>query len=161
MKLKLTISFFFLLFQQLHAQVSVQNLRCEMLVNPLGIDVKEPRLSWQLSSDQRNVQQTGYQIIVSSSKEKLQKDDGDIWNSGKQNSSQSIHLNYAGKPLQSATKYFWKVKVFTNRGEAASTEPSFFQQAYTKMIGKQNGSVMIKHHHGTALHNGQDYLPGI
>jgi len=97
-----------------------------MLVNPLGIDVKQPRLSWQLSSDQRNIQQTAYQIIVSSSNEKLQKDEGDIWNSGKQNSSQSIHLNYAGKILQSATKYFWRVKVFTNKGEATSTETAFF-----------------------------------
>src|SRR6188768_3107074 len=133
MKQKLAIFFLCILFlNTLFAQVSVSNLRCEMLVNPLGIDVKEPRFSWQLSSDQRNVQQTGYQIIVSSSKEKLQKDDGDIWNSGKQNSSQSIHLNYAGKPLQSATKYFWKVKVFTNRGEAASTEPSFFSTGLYK-----------------------------
>jgi len=117
---------FLLSLQQFYAQVSVTNLRCEMLVNPLGIDIREPRLSWQLSSDQRNVQQTGYQIMVSSSKEKLQKDDGDIWNSGKQNSSQSIHVNYTGKPLLSATKYFWKVKVFTNKGEGTATETAFF-----------------------------------
>jgi alpha-L-rhamnosidase len=97
-----------------------------MLVDPLGIDIKEPRLSWQLNSDQRNVQQTAYQIIVSSSQEKLNKDDGDIWNSGKQNSSQSIHVIYGGKALRSATKYFWKVKVFTNKGEALLKETSFF-----------------------------------
>ena len=77
---------------QLHAQVSIQNLRCEMLVNPLGIDVKEPRLSWQLNSDQRNVQQTAYEIIVSSSKEKLSKNDGDIWNSGKINSLHNLFM---------------------------------------------------------------------
>ena len=107
---------FLLSLRQFHAQVSVTNLRCEMLVNPLGIDIKDPRFSWQLNSDQRNVRQTAYQIIVSSSEEKLDKDDGDIWNSGKQNSSQSIHISYAGKPLQSATKYFWKAKVLPTRG---------------------------------------------
>jgi len=110
----------------INAQLKVVNLRCEMLVNPLGIDIKDPRFNWQLESDQRNIQQTAYQIIVSSSEEKLNKDDADIWNSGKQNSSQSIHLNYAGKPLQSVTKYFWKVKVFTNKGEARSIETAFF-----------------------------------
>ena len=97
-----------------------------MLANPLGIDVKEPRFSWHIISDQRNVQQTSYQIIVSSSAEKLKKNDGDIWNSEKQNSSQSIHISYSGKQLQSATKYFWKVKVFTNKGEATTTETAFF-----------------------------------
>ena len=132
MKQKFIILSLCLLVQQLSAQVSIQNLRCEMLVNPLGIDSKEPRLSWQLISDQRNVQQTAYQVIVSSSEEKLNKDDGDIWNSGKQNSSQSIHINYAGKPLRSATKYFWKVKVFTNKGEATSTETAFFSTGLDK-----------------------------
>ena len=117
---------FLLSLLQFYAQVSVTNLRCEMLVNPLGIDIKDPRFSWQLISDQRNVQQSEYQIIVSSSIEKLNQDDGDVWNSGKQNSSQSIHVNYSGKQLQSATKYFWKVKVFTNKGEAITTETAFF-----------------------------------
>ena len=126
MKHKFSILSLFFLVQQLQAQVNTENLRCEMLVNPLGIDIKEPRLSWQLRSDQRNVQQTAYQIIVSSSQEKLSKDDGDIWNSGKQNSSQSIHVIYGGKPLRSATRYFWKVKAFTNKGEALSKETAFF-----------------------------------
>jgi alpha-L-rhamnosidase len=126
MKQKFIILSLCLFVQQLSAQVGIQNLRCEMLVNPLGIDIKEPRLSWQLISDQRNVQQTAYQVIVSSSIEKLNKNEGDIWNSGKQNSSQSIHVIYSGKALRSATKYFWKVKVFTNKGEASSKETAFF-----------------------------------
>ena len=122
MKRKLIILSFFFLVQQLNAQISIQNLRCEMLVNPLGIDIKEPRLSWQLNSSQRNVQQSAYEIIVSSSKEKLLKNDGDVWVSGKLNGTQSIHLKYAGKELQSGKEYFWKVKSFTNKGEAAWSE---------------------------------------
>jgi alpha-L-rhamnosidase len=122
----LTAAILILSIQWMSAQVQVKNLRCEMLVNPLGIDVTEPRLSWQLVSDLRNIQQTAYQVIVSSSKEKLNSNDGDIWNSGKQNSSQSIHVLYAGKSLQSGKKYFWKVKVFTNKGEAVANETAFF-----------------------------------
>jgi len=101
------------------AQIQVQNLRCEMLNNPLGIDVTQPRFSWQITATQRNVQQESYQIIVASSKEKLAADNGDLWNSGKVQSNQSIHVTYAGKALQSRDNCFWKVKVFTNRGVSA------------------------------------------
>ena len=58
------------------AQVKLQNLLTENLTNPIGIDVQQPRFSWQLVSDQRNVSQTGYEIIVSGTK-------GSIWKSGK------------------------------------------------------------------------------
>ncbi|HEX3168002.1 MAG TPA: family 78 glycoside hydrolase catalytic domain [Chitinophagaceae bacterium] len=126
MKKKLLILSLCFLVQQLNAQVGIQNLRCEMLVDPLGIDIREPRLSWQLNSGQRNVQQTAYEIIVSSSKEKLSKNEGDIWGSGKTNSSQSIHIRYAGKALESGKEYFWKVKSITNKGETAWSEPAYW-----------------------------------
>jgi alpha-L-rhamnosidase len=108
------------------AQVTVKNLRCEMLANPSGIDAIQPRFSWQLESDQRNIVQTSYQIIVSSSEQKLRADDGDIWKSGAIKESRSILINYGGKPLQSATKYFWKVQVITNKGGAIENETAFF-----------------------------------
>src|SRR5689334_10814893 len=95
-------------------QPSISNLRCEFLTNPLGIDLEAPRLSWEIRSSKRNVQQTAFQILVASSKENLAKNNGDVWNSGKINSSQSIHVSYAGKKLLSKTAYFWKVKTFTN-----------------------------------------------
>ena len=127
MKLKLTIFFFCILsYHAVFAQVSVKNLRCEMLIDPLGIDIKEPRLSWVLSSNERNVQQTAYEIIVSSSKEKLSKNVGDIWTSGKVNGSQSIHISFAGKELQSGKEYFWKVKSITNKGETSWSESAYW-----------------------------------
>jgi alpha-L-rhamnosidase len=101
------------------AQVSAQRLRCEMLNNPLGIDVQNPRLSWQLAGKERNIQQVAYQVLVASSPEKLAKQEGDIWNSGKVTSNQSIHIDYKGKPLTSRTACYWKVKVWTNKGETA------------------------------------------
>lgn len=113
-------------FQLVHAQVSITNLRCEMLQNPLGIDVQQPRLSWQLESKQRNVVQQSYQIIVSSSEQKLKANEGDVWNSGIVSTSQTAHVLYAGKPLQSGTKYFWKVNVVSNKGNTASVKKTFF-----------------------------------
>lgn len=65
------------------AEVTVANLKCEYLVNPLGIDEPKPRLSWTLESDQRGQKQTAYHILVASSLKKLDKDVGDLWDSGK------------------------------------------------------------------------------
>ena len=116
----------------LQAQVTVTNLRCEMLVNPLGIDEKKPRLSWQINAGQRSVQQSAYHIIVSTSKEKLGKNEGDAWNTGKINSSQSVHIAYAGKDLSSKAKYYWKVKTYTNKGEAAWSETADWSMGLNK-----------------------------
>ena len=134
MKHKLIILSLLFFVQQLHAQVNIHNLQCEMLVNPLGIDIKKPRLSWQLNSDQRSIQQTSYEIIVSSSKEKLSKNEGDVWSSGKINSSQSVHVEYAGKELQSGNEYFWKVKSTTNKGETVWSEPAYWSMG---LLNKQ------------------------
>lgn len=108
--------------QQAVAQVKVEKLRCEMLTNPLGIDAKAPRLSWQISGTANNIKQQAYHIIVATTKEKLAKDEGDLWNSGKVNTDQSIHVPYAGKPLTSKTQCYWKVKTYTNKGESAWSE---------------------------------------
>ncbi len=127
MKLKtLILPLFLLLLKQASAQVEIQNLRCEMLVNPLGIDMKTPRLCWQIGSNQRNVEQTAYHIIVSSTKEKLDKNEGDTWNSGKINSASSVHVPYAGKILLTGQQCYWKVKSFTNKGESAWSDPAYW-----------------------------------
>ena len=112
--------------QSLRAQVTIANLKCEWRSNPLGIDVPAPRLSWQLQSAQRNVQQTAYSIIVASSEEKLQQNKGDLWSSGKINSTASVLVPYHGKPLKSGQRYFWKIKSFTNKGESAWSETAYW-----------------------------------
>ena len=107
-------------------QVKVTSLRCEMLTNPLGIDVAQPGFSWQLESKLRDVSQIGYQIIVSSSEQKLKYNIADIWNSGAITTGNSLLISYGGPPLQSSTKYFWKVKVITNKGPFDTEEVAFF-----------------------------------
>lgn len=101
------------------AQVSLQNLRCELLQNPVGIDVLQPRLSWEMSAAQRDVKQTSYHVLVASTAEKLNEKDADVWNSGQVNTAESIYNQYAGPALKSKNKYYWKVKVYTNKGESA------------------------------------------
>src|SRR5690349_16536939 len=107
---------------KVQAQVSVAHLRCEMLNNPLGIDVLQPRLSWQINGTARNIQQTAYQVLVASSPDKLAKQQADIWNSGKVSTDQSVNVIYKGKPLTSRSACYWKVKIWTNKGESKWSE---------------------------------------
>ena len=53
-------------------------LRCEYATNPLGVDVRAPRLSWALRSDQPSDRPTAYQILVASSPELLAREIGDL-----------------------------------------------------------------------------------
>ena len=94
--------------------VSVHTLRCEMLTNPEGIDVTTPRLSWMLSGSMRGLNQVAYQVIVASTAEKLAADEGDLWNSGKVTSDQSVWIPYGGTEIKSRQHCYWKVKVWTN-----------------------------------------------
>lgn len=106
------------------AAVEVSNLRCEMLVNPQGIDCTAPRLSWEMAANSRGVLQTTYHVLVASSLEKLNANEGDVWDSRKVKSDASIQVAYAGKPLESRATYFWKVRVGTNQGTSDWSQPA-------------------------------------
>src|ERR1035441_9698606 len=106
------------------AAVAAKNLRCEYLVNPLGIGAGSPRLSWVLFSNQRNEKQTAYQILVASSVKLINADAGDIWDSGKVVSDESSQIAYAGKPLISRQHCYWKVRVWDARGKAGKWSDS-------------------------------------
>jgi alpha-L-rhamnosidase len=101
------------------SQVKLQKLRVENQINPVGLDVKQPRFSWQLSGDQRNVSQSAYELWVATSAADLEKGNNLVWKTGKIKSDQSVLVPYAGKDLASDTKYFWKVKVWDNNGKAS------------------------------------------
>src|SRR6201996_9090539 len=77
------------------------HLRCDYLENPLGIDSSQPNLSWQSDSSERDWRQTAYQIFVATSPDTLRSAKPDIWDSGKQSSSESVGIAYAGPALQS------------------------------------------------------------
>src|SRR5688572_2591321 len=101
-------------------ELVVTNLRCENKQNPVGVDVLKPRFSWELRSDQRNILQTAYRILVADDTSLLQKNTGNIWDSEKISSPASIQVEYKGKALQSAKKYFWKVMVWDNKGNSSA-----------------------------------------
>ena len=73
-------------------QIIISNLQCEHKTNPLAINTASPHFSWQLQSAQRNVLQKAYRILVADKMELLKKDSGNIWDSKKINSNQSIQI---------------------------------------------------------------------
>jgi hypothetical protein len=88
-------------------------LRCDWMVDPLGVDSAPPRLSWQLEGDgRRGLRQRAWQVVVASSEEGLKADRGDIWDSGRVESDEQLHVPYGGRPLRSAERVFWKVRVW-------------------------------------------------
>ena len=99
--------------------VTVEDLRCEYRIDPLGIDVRAPRQSWRAVAadpEARGIRQTAYRILVGSSAEALAEDRGDLWDSGEVASDRSTHVAYGGKALGSGAECFWKVRVRDQEG---------------------------------------------
>lgn len=107
--------------------LTVTNLRCESRTNPIGVDTKKPVFSWELRSTQQNVMQSAYRIIVSDNDSLFEKDQGNIWDSKKITSSASIQVEYKGKELQPAKKYYWKLMVWDNKGNLSQWAKAEFQ----------------------------------
>lgn len=132
-----------------YAAMKPTDLRCESLVNPLGIDAVPPRLSWQLQSTERAQRQTAYRIVVASSRENLRAGRGDLWDSGKIASDNSLYVPYTGAPLRSAQRAFWKVRVWDQDGKASAYSPAAWwemgllkkQDRHGSWIGRETDTV--------------------
>jgi len=112
------------------AEIKPVNLRCEHQVNPLGIDETRPRLSWALESDQRGQKQTAHQVVVAGSQDKLAADTAELWDSGEVKSSQSVGIEYAGKPLRAGQRVWWKVRVWDRDDRPGPwSEPAWWEMA--------------------------------
>jgi len=98
------------------AAIEPAELRCEYLVNPLGLHEAAPRLSWIVTSPQRGQSQNAYQILVATSAQTLAQDKGDLWDTGKVPSDQTSQIPYAGAPLASRAAAYWKVRAWDRDG---------------------------------------------
>ena len=107
--------------------VRITNLRCEYRQNPLGIDVARPRLSWQLQTERCGARQTAYQVLVAPGKEALRAKAPLLWDSGKVASDQSVHVEYAGEPLASGQRAWWRVRVWDETGKVSTSAPVWWE----------------------------------
>ena len=110
------------------AGLEVASLRAEYQANPLGIDVRKPRLSWKLQSSARGIVQSAYQVRVAGRERDLRSGRDLVWDSGRVASSDSIQREYGGAALASARRYFWQVRVWDGEGKpSAWSAPASFE----------------------------------
>jgi alpha-L-rhamnosidase len=128
MKIKNSLLVFFAIcisanaFSQ-QSNIYVNNIKVEGLNLIDGITQVHPRLSWQIESNERSLVQNAYQIIVASSLKKVNQNAGDIYDSGKILTDKSINISYPLNNLLSCKPYYWKVKVWTNKGQTNWSKP--------------------------------------
>lgn len=127
-----------------------EQLTCEYLTNPLGIDNPRPRLTWKIADARAGAKQTAYSIVVDTDSMNVVNGRGNNWSTGRINASDILAV-YAGKELQPFTKYYWKVNVWDKDGQETASDISTFE---TGMMGIQNWQgAWIGDHHGI------DYKP--
>lgn len=93
------------------------DLRTEYLVNPLGLDEKEPRLSWRLLDARRGANQTAWEIQAASTAEGIEQPD--LWESGQVKDPHSLDRIWQGKELAARQRVYWRVRVWDQHGEAS------------------------------------------
>jgi len=114
-----------LLLFVVNAQVQISDLRVEHLTNPVGLDETQPKFGWILTSGKRNVMQTAYEIEVC---DNATMKGNPVWKTGKVNSDASINIEYAGNKLQSGKRYFWRARVWDNKGKSSGWSPVNYWQ---------------------------------
>ena len=99
--------------------LSLYDLRCEDLDSPTAIDSATPHFSWKIAAEAGATMQTHYEVMVATSLKALQRDEADLWSSGKVASDESVMVPYGGKELTSRTLAYWKVRVWDNYGNVS------------------------------------------
>ena len=127
----LFISLLFFTCQSTQEQKSeVVNLKCEHMINPLGLDTNTPRFSWHLQSNSNGTKQISYQIIIGTDPHFTL--ESHIWDTGKIDSDKNL-VAYSGLALKPFTTYFWGVQVWDNLGTHSISEISTFETGMIQM----------------------------
>ena len=110
------------------AALKATRLKCEYAENPLGIDVRKPRLSWVLEANRRGARQSAYQVTVSRSSDKLPPGEGDLWDSGKVAAEDMTHVAYKGLAMQSRIRCQWRVRVWDQQNLPSDwSDPAYWE----------------------------------
>jgi alpha-L-rhamnosidase len=108
--------------------LSVARLTCNFKEQPLAIDSTAPLLGWQIKSSGRGIMQSAYRIVVAGNPAEAQESEGTVWDSGKVDSDRSVNVVYEGSKLQPGKRYYWKVKIWDEKGqESPWSEISWWQ----------------------------------
>lgn len=111
--------------------ITPYRLKCEYLTNPAGIDVQRPRFSWLLKSGERGQRQRAYRLMVATSRDLITRGIGDMWDSGKVISGETVNIEYAGAKLESRKRYWWRVCSYQDAElSGAFSETAMFETAF-------------------------------
>ncbi|HTK19536.1 MAG TPA: family 78 glycoside hydrolase catalytic domain [Mucilaginibacter sp.] len=111
---------------------SVVQLKCEYMDNPIGIDNPNPRFTWKLQDERQGAKQTAYEVSVGTDSVQVAAGHGDIWQTGRVNSSNNL-LVYKGKALQPFTKYYWRIMAWGNGGRLVKSAVADFEMGMMAM----------------------------
>ncbi len=118
-KTYLFVLFLFFYLSNIQACISVTDLKCENLKNPVAINNVIPHFSWKIKIDRAGARQVYYEIQVASDSMSLINGKADLWNSGKTKSATSVMTPYNGKPLSSRSLCYWRVRIWDDKGKAS------------------------------------------
>ena len=105
--------------------MTIDGLRCEYSKNPIGLGETSPRFSWRYAAgpnDARGQQQAAYRIRVGTAAGQ-----GDLWDSGRVESPNSVFIPYTGKPIASRQRVYWSVEAWDAAGKSQTSQPQFFE----------------------------------
>ncbi|MDR1780141.1 MAG: glycoside hydrolase family 78 protein [Tannerella sp.] len=112
-------------------KTGIEDLRCEYLVAPQGVDVNKPRFSWLLKSSERAVYQDAYRIIVSDNMQSIRDKRGVCWDTDVVQSDNTVNIRYEGSALASNSTYYWRVCSYLN-GKEYWSQPAEFHTGMLK-----------------------------
>ena len=112
--------FLFLFSLQTNAQLKITTAACENKINPLGVPADKIYFSWELAASENDQFQTAYQLVIASSKEKLNTHNYDVYNSSFIKTDANIMIAYKGKALQTSKTYYWKLRVWDKNNKPSA-----------------------------------------
>lgn len=123
--------FLFLSVQASVGDTQLGGLRCDLRESPLAVDRPDPLLSWRMEGKRRGLSQQAYHIQAASSSVQLASPD--LWDSGWVIDSESIGIEYRGKPFASKQRVYWRVRIKDDQGTVTRwSEPAWFEGGLLK-----------------------------
>ena len=104
----------------------VRNPRVEYRSNPMALDIARPRFSWEIENEAATDAGSGgcfqaaYQILVTTGSDY---EGGELWDSGRVDSGETLNIEYKGTALQPHTRYFWRVRAWDSSGTVSEYSP--------------------------------------
>ncbi len=129
--------------------MNIVRTKAEYLSNPIGLDEEKPVFGWNAETEEKNWKQSAYRILVSRDKAKLDEGTGDMWDSGQVFSDAMVNVEYCGKKLESATRYYWTVFVWHGE-DCVRSDVNFFETGFldeSRWTGKWLGETENETHH--------------